>query len=333
MNNIEKHPEQLTWQNFVRSPLRFISLLKENRDHYKSVKETVDHVAGTVDPSIKNVRGYRKRLTPKILHCQAFCRKIVEQIPGPIDLDIQDYSSAPLMKAAFPGHDKISPILREAETFLTGVTEKETERVALLTMNHEEREFFGTAKHRQMVVGDAKLTSVTFSDHKIVGLATSLEKSRHRLENTIFDVIIETASHRLADHKEEYGELKANKEKLKAMLKMFGGQVGLQGDLRDETEEKLDKVKTLLQETENSLLEEKANVEMPEDRLEFLTDYLAQPEKVMDIKLISLRLDWRNVITQDSEESANTIQFAQCTIPSKIKRDAVLIAYSTEHLQ
>ncbi|WP_163338539.1 hypothetical protein [Desulfopila sp. IMCC35008] len=315
------------WRALIHSPLAFIALVRDKYTSAQAAREMADRVVDIIDPSIKSIRGYRKRIIPPLLRCLDHCAKIVAQIPGPIPLDAANYSSSPLIKAAFKDRKAVATILRLAEAQQISPNEKEQNRVALLTMTHSESEFFGTSREGQMIVGDARLKAVTFSDHKVVGIATTLEDSRQQLEKVIFDVIIESASHELSDRRADLGELREKREKLKAMLKLFGESASQTEELEQARGKKLDKVKSYLKESESNLSAAKADVETPADRLNFLVDFLARPENIMDIRLVSLRLDWSNVITSNPEVSANTITFAQCAIHETRRRDAVLITY------
>lgn len=330
MTEKQKPPGGLSWRALIRSPLAFIACIKEKYTSAQAAREMADWAVDIIDPSIKSIRGYRKRIIPQLLRCQEHCANIVAQIPGPIPLEAANYSSSPLIKAAFQDRKAIATILRLAEAQQISPDEKEKTRVALLTMTHSESEFFGTSRIGQMVVGDARMKAVTFSDHKVVGIATTIEDSLQQLEKVIFDVIIESASHEISDRRADLGELREKREKLKAMLKLFGESAAKTEELEQVRGEKLDKVKSYLDASESNLSAAKADVETPADRLKFLVDFLARPENIMDIGLVSLRLDWSNVITSNPEVSANTITFAQCSIHETRKRDAVLITYVME---
>ena len=329
MGGRKRQTGRFSWRAIIRSPLSLISTARQKYSSCKEATNEVDHVVDVLDSSIKNVKGYRKQLRPMLHRCHEHCKNIVTQIPGPIPLDSQNAS--PLVKAAFPDHQDLEKLLHLADTQWINPKEKGQTRVALLTMTHNEKEFLGTARDGQMLVADARLKAVTFSDHKVVGIATNLAESRQRLEQVIFDVIIESAANELADRRADLGELREQREKLKAMLKVFGVSAANTREFKRASGEKIDKVKHYLDETEDNLSEVKTTVETAADRLDFLVNLLSRPENILDIELVSLRLDWSNVITSNPEVSASTITFAQCAIHETGKRDAVLIAYDLEN--
>lgn len=295
-------------------------------------RSLVNSVVEKVDPQLKQVRNYRKQLLAPIITCQKHSRYIVEAIPGPVQLDSAKFSDHPLINAVFIGQDDIEPLLADAALSVGDLDSSSSARVALLTMTHKEKETFGHRAHKDMLVGQERLISVTFADHKIYGLAESYESTLKKLEQVIFDLIIEAASQAIALKKTDLEELKNRKEKLNAMWRIFGGASSSHEiDMLHPPEdlEKLMKVQELMQETDQELSESLQVIETPEERLMFLKNYLARPEAIFNIHKITYRLDWQNVITEDSEQSAHTITLAQCSLGQNVTRDAVLISYST----
>jgi len=300
----------------------------------RAERKRIESIVETIEPKIKQVRGYRKRLQKPLFICQEYCKKIVKGIPGPIYLKHVNDQTDPLIKAAFAGPEKLGDLLSKAESSrLKALALPGKERVALLTMTRTDRTIYGSSKLGNMLVGDEKLTSITFSDHKIVGMAETFETSRNQLEKYILEIIANSASHELAARRADLEEVRQRKEKLRAMWEMFGGadHAGkiTSPDYTDE-EEKLEKVETMLEETETELSTAIKGYEAPKDRLIFLERYLSEPEKIVAVGLVSLRLDWRNVLTENPDEKASTITFAQCSFAEDVTRDAVFIAYTKE---
>lgn len=300
----------------------------------RAYRKRIESIAETIEPKIKRVRGYQKRLRRPLQVCQEHCIKIVAGIPGPIYLKRSDYYADPLINAAFAGSEKIEDLLSKSETsrFEEGSLSG-PKRLALLTMTRTDKTIFGRSKHGDMIVGDEKLKSVTFSDHKLVGLAETVESSRKQLERYFLEIIIHSASRELATRRADIGELRQRQEKLRAMWEMFGGEnhadtvLGLD---HVEEEKNLEKVESMLEETETELSAAIKSYDTPRDWLNFLEHFLSEPEKILAMSLVSLRLDWRNVLTEDPDEKASTITFAQCSLSETVTRDAVFIAYTLE---
>ena len=315
------------------SPPSLISRLRQWHQQRRVERELTDHVVDKIDSQLRWVRGYRKRLRLPIQTCRDHCRKIVEDLPGPVDLDSSSYHADPLIKAAFKGEEKIEPLLMKAEQEIDESGTLENRRIALLSMVHSSKEIFGRKQNGTMLLGEERMTTVTFADHKIVGLATSLEASREKIEQVVFELIIEGVSHELALEVADVEELKERRDTLRTMWRMFGGS-GHFDEKEDQypvqEREKLVQINSLLKETERELSESLHVIETPEDKLNFIEKYLSSPWILFDVGQLTFRLDWRNVIAEDPDIPANTITLARCSLGKEFARDAVLISYSID---
>ena len=307
-----------------------ISRLRQWYLNYRAQRELTEHVVEKIDPQLRWVRGYRKRLRLPLQTCRDHCRKIVEGLPGPIELEPPGYDAHPLIKAAFRGAGKIEPLLRQAEFEIDNSEQQGTRRIALLSMIHSGKEMFGRKQNGAMQLGEERLVAITFADHKIVGLATSLEVSREKLEKVVFELIIEAASHELALRRDDVKELKERREKLQAMWRIFGGSSRF-----EEAEEphsskerqKLVKIHALLEETERELSESLRGTESPGDKINYVESHLSSPWTIFEAERLTFRLDWRNVVTEDPDHQASTVHLARCSLGKEFARDAVLITY------
>lgn len=315
------------------SPPSLIARLRQWHQQRRVERELTEHVVDKIDPQLRWVRGYRKRLRLPIQTCRNHCRKIVEDLPGPVDLDSSSYHAHPLIKAAFKGKEKIEPLLMKAEQEIDESGTLENRRIALLSMVHSSKEIFGRKQTGTMLLGEERMTTVTFADHKIVGLATSLEASREKIEQVVFELIIEGVSHELALEIDDVEELKERRDKLQTMWRMFGGSRHFdekEDQYPVQEREKLVQINTLLEEAERELSESLDVIETPEDKLNFIEKYLSSPWILFDVGQLTFRLDWRNVIAEDPDIPANTITLARCSLGKEFARDAVLISYSID---
>ena len=186
----------------------------------------IDYVVDTVEPKLKWVKGYRKRLQEPLQVCLEHCRSIVAQLPGPIYLRRSGYSEDPLIKAAFVGSNRIEDLLDRVDRTTSQNTLSGKERFALLTMTSTEKTIYGRKKQGDMIVGDAAMRAITFTDHTIVGLATTLANSKEAVEKFSLEIIAEATARELSERRTRLVDLRQRQERLRAMNKMFGGANG-----------------------------------------------------------------------------------------------------------
>jgi len=306
-----------------------LGLWHQNR---QAKKQLVEHVVKTVEPKIRLARGYQEKLEKPIQTCLEHCKAMVAGIPGPVHLKQMDYDADPLIHAAFIGSVGIENLLLEQDTTLISPIPSEPDRYALLTMTHDETTIFGSKMHEDIILSDVSMQAVTFTDHKIVGLSTTLESSQDKIEELCFQMILEAVSREFAAKRTNLSELHEHLERLHAMSHMFSDGNHAKnyfGHSSHEDLEKLNKVEQMLQESEDEYVHAREGNETPEEWLAVLIDHLNIPEKIMHVDRITLRLDWKNVLTDDPGEKANILTLAQCSLADEMKRDAVLISYST----
>jgi hypothetical protein len=96
-----------------------------------------------------------------------------------------------------------------------------------------------------------------------------------------------------------------------------------------EKSRKRQEVDKLLAETEDEIASAKTGNETPEDWLSIVEQFLSTPEDVLNMRLMSLRLNWKNVLTDDPSEKADVITFATFTVADEMQREGVLVEYES----
>jgi len=294
--------------------------------------EVIDYVVDTVEPKLKSARGYRDKLRGPLELCREHCKAMVAEIPAPISLKQSGYYDDPVIKAAFLGSGRIENLLKRADGLKSQPTLSGTERVALLTMKSTERTVFGSKKQGDMILRDIAMRSITFTDHNIVGLATTLSSSREALEKFTFDIIVQATARELSEIRTRLVDLRQRQERLRAMKKMFGDGEGagfgcVFVPFDPERQKKKDKLEKMLLETDSELAAARNESEKHEDWLTIVVNFLSKPEDILSIRLVSLRLNWSNILTDDPNEKANTITLATFTLADEMQREGILVSY------
>ncbi|NNK95660.1 MAG: hypothetical protein HKP41_15015 [Desulfobacterales bacterium] len=298
----------------------------------KPEDELIDYFVTTVEPELKRVKGYRKRLREPLRICRGHCKSLVAEIPGPIIVRRTEHCDDPFIRAAFTGSNRIEDLFDHANGTISQAKLSGTRRFALLTMTSREKTIFGRKQLGDMMVGDAAMRTVDFNDHNIVGLATTLASSREALEKYTLEIIAEAAAQELSAIRTKLVDLRQRQEWLRTMNKMFGtgtsvnmGCVFVPFD--PEKQKKQQEIEQLMVENEDEIASARSESEAPENWLTIVENFLSKPEDILNMRLISLRLNWSNVLTDDPKEKADTITFATFTLADEMQREGVLIVY------
>lgn len=325
----QKHSDASEKTGVLRS-LR--SRLGWRSQYDKSEISQIDYLVNTIEPQLKSVRGYRKKLHEPLKVCLEHCKAIVDEIPGPIHLQRSKYYDDPLIKAAFAGSDRVEFLLDRADGKTSPSEFSGKERVALLTMRSKEKTIFGSKMQGNMIIGDAAMRAITFTDHNLVGLASTLENSKKELEKYCLEIIAEAAARELSEIRTRLVDLRQRQDRLRAMKKMFGGgkKAGMGAvfvPLDLERHNKRQKLEQMLVETESEIAVASEVSGTPENWLTIVENFLSRPEDILSIQVVSLRLDWCNVLTEDPKEKANAITFATFTLADEMQREGVFVTY------
>ena len=294
--------------------------------------ELIDYVVNIIEPKLKLAKGYRKRLREPLEICREHCRALVAEIPGPIKLRRNGHGGDPFIKAAFTKSELLENLLNQADLARSSALLSGEVRVALLTMTSRERTIFGRKQFGDLMVADAAMRAVTFTDHALVGLSTTLESSRGALEKYSLDILAEAAARELSEVRTKLVDLNQRQERLRAMGKMFGTGTGARMGCvfvpyDPEKSKKQKEIRELLTETEEEIASARSKSETPDDWLTIVENNLTRPDDILNMRRISLRLNWKNVLTDDPSEKADTITFATFTLADEMQREGVLVEY------
>jgi hypothetical protein len=308
----------------------FFSRLLSRHAKKKEENLVIDEIVNHIEPKISGVRGYRDYLRDSVKKCHRHCQTVVASIVGPEPLSPAHYHSHPVIHASFAGRERLDEFLRQNAGQLHDFSSETGELFGLLTMTREEKTIFGRKMVGKMIVGDAPMQAFNFTEHRIVGVADSLAATKSRLEELSLEVLAESARRELQARRSLVEELRDQQSRLKAMARMFGldrhGKRGT-GYLNEDQQEKQAQIQVLMAETEEELSQAKEETVTPNDWLKLTATKLSHPEKILYSSNETLKLDWRNIQAELSDEKPYTIPLTRFTLAGELRRDAVLVNF------
>ena len=170
----------------------------------------IARTVASIDPLIKQVRGYERDLAPAVANCLEYCDNIAWRIPGPIEISRSAFASDPMVHALFASADDISRMLGQSQCVrknLSHMSCADNRCCALLGMRHREKSGFGAAMQGDMLVRDAPRKTLFFSDHTLAELSPDAAEARKRLRDVLFDGIVKSIAAHVAEVRNERKEL------------------------------------------------------------------------------------------------------------------------------
>ena len=176
----------------------------------KSLRLAIEHAVEAVDPRLKAVSDYERRLAPAVSHALGHCAALAEQVPGPVDIDSRAFAADPLVHALFAAPDDIADMLgksRELREFLADPAHAmHDELFALLGMRRREKAIAGMAVNGDVVQHGVAQRLLYFADHTLAELGTGHEATRQRLQAAAFDGLARGFADRVEELRREQRE-------------------------------------------------------------------------------------------------------------------------------
>ncbi|MFA7269672.1 MAG: hypothetical protein WC073_10045 [Sterolibacterium sp.] len=274
--------------------------------------QALEHAVAVVDPLLKTVSAYQRRMAPALRHALAYCDGLVAAVPGPIEVNAHAFAADPLVHALFATSGDIAMTLGKSRAVKEYLAEPAgalaDDFYALLGMRLHEKKVMGMALRGDIVCTDMPQKLLYFSDHTLRELTPDLDETRRRLRTAAFDSLATSFAAQLADMRKERQELHDRWEMQRALSSRRQQAAASTTDSR---------VAQRREELEESLRLAAAALS-PERVLDALVAWLAAPELHLHLDPTTVSVDRMGVIldTASPDAQASTLSF-----PELIGRD------------
>lgn len=300
-----------------------------------AAERDVESVIDGIEPRMRLVRGYQKKLLPAVLTARAYIESMVEQIPGPLDITPKVFVSDPYVNAFFATPQEVREVFSrsaELQAFFQQPPNADVDTAcALLCMVEKEKNVLGMDLAHGVIRRDVSQTVVNFSEHKVLSPAATESEAREGLKNCIFSALLSHALQHIAGlkaHKQElqdqrrilYGRLRARQAYSNGLTTLLSVAPGDQGETRD-IEEKL-----ALAEAKLKLMP--ATHDAPREYLREVRAILEQPQAFIQLRRVSFQLTKLGIKADaSSSHPTNSVELAEIEIINVLKRVVLIVRY------
>jgi hypothetical protein len=256
----------------------------------------VEAVVEAVDPRLRTLSGYARRIAPSVTRTIAHLRELGRLLPEPITLSRAAWAEDPFLNAAFATADDVPLLLgrsAELKDFFNG-NPGAAEAYALLGMLKTEREVFAPALVGGALQRDVAQTTVSFSHHRLVCAAGDASACKRETGVRILRRLAELALKRITELEELATELEQRKAVLGAKLRLLHLRSnGLEQIVRDpgDLAAQIDAIQRELKTTLDDYLETKASAQTLEARLYQIEAIFGAPAEHMKLERVALRVN------------------------------------------
>lgn len=320
--------------------LRFLQSIfggvEQGRYPESLVKAAIERAVDGTDPWLTAVSGYKKKLRPAVLRAIDHVVALVNELPPPMAVDLKSYDSDPRLKAFFMSTAEMRQIFgsdRNLADFLKGPGGNESQVIALLMMEKQERVGFGVALSGDVVMHDVPQVTVSFVGHRLVDPSESEEKTRRQLMRRAYDHLLSIALGSITIVKGEREELEGRRTLLNAKLDLL--QRGGWGfDETGSTEVPRSAVlEEQLAQIEAKLQEVGGDDRMLEVYLGIVADVLGRPEEYLWSRQETLIVDRLGIKRSEPADDAPELTLGVLSNAAGQSRVMTLVALSGEELR
>lgn len=298
-------------------------------EYSKFVEETVDDT----EPRIRLVRGYRQKLSKAVMIALQYANKLVERMPGAIEISQKNFTRDPHVNAFFTNPEEIRQVFHqssEVRDFLQeDMVPESQETCALLCMHKTEDTRFGISLTEDSMQRDVAQTVINFSDHRVLSPSHTEKEARVGLKQCIYQGLVNNALEHLSEQRQarksaetRYAVLTSKLRHLRARLKQHVPDPAK----KYETEQEILIVEARLRAVERDL--EDIPVMTPERALQQVCDVLQAPEHYIHMQRSELTVDKMGIKSDDNSRPLNALDLTEVYIHGHQPRTVVLARFS-----
>lgn len=130
------------------------------------------------------ISGYRKKVGQAIALAAAHIDELMGQIPGPIDLNPDQWADQPVLHSMFTGPHEILTTLKSSPHLIRFFKSTGNDTaVALLAADFREKTVFGVEKSNDIIRRDVPKKAVYFENQNIYAPAATVDACRFRIKH------------------------------------------------------------------------------------------------------------------------------------------------------
>ena len=273
----------------------------------KLVRAAIERAVDGTDPALRGLMNYRKKLRTPVLCTIDHVVDLVESLAAPLEISASGYFTDPLLKSFFISTKHMVGIINEnleKNSLLSRSDPQSKKHCGLLVMQQDEQKILGTDLVGETVVREVPLTTVSFSNHRILDITGSEQHTRRMLKRRAFDHLLSLALERISSVCSMNDALKKRRDLLQAKLNSLNrGQWGFNFSGTTKPPDIVN-LETELENIEAELQKTGWDEDQLKTSLGIVTEILSQPERSLWEEKKKLVLDQMGIQRPQSREDS-----------------------------
>jgi hypothetical protein len=281
----------------------------EARRQEREVQQAVERVVDQVDPRLRAVSRYRKRLFPTVGRALAYAAELAGKVPGPVRVDRRSWGEVPAVNALFGSPERMRWILTgpQVRRYVKDNPLGGDCFAVLAAMPHVEKRL-GMELAGETVQREVSQTVMTFSEHEVGLVGEDEREVRENLAAAALDLLVALAIQDLTARESHITELDERLRILRLKRKVEDARSRGAAFILEPSEEHAKEVDALdarIAGLEAELAQARRGMETLDDRLRRFAEQMESPESLLGLEEMQARLDRMNIVRQGGEGSAS----------------------------
>jgi hypothetical protein len=188
-----------------------------------AIRDAIEIVVDNSSSKIRLIGGYKKKLRHPVETALGHIERLIETIPGPMDVTARSNVDDLLAKAFFMnGQELQTAVADNPDLNDFFAREKEQTFFVLLTMDRDVNTYFGSELQGALLFRDVALRSVGFSNHKFRVPSLAMGEAVQALKFGALQILAHQALEIILEEQSRKEGLKDLKDELTARVGMMG---------------------------------------------------------------------------------------------------------------
>jgi hypothetical protein len=295
------------------------------------VEEGMERVIDGIDPRLRLLSGYRKRLREPVMTAIDQVIRIVEALPSPVSAATADFSEDALLSACFVSADSMRETLGndpQLDAYRSSLIDTDVSPCLLLLVERCEKNTLGVELCGEMLRNDVVQISVSFRTPRVVEVAADETELRRQLKRRAFDYLIQLALQRIGEVKEEKDSL----GKQRGLLQAKHSLLRRSGMGFEQTAGELAKVEAELVEIDAQLQGLNPEGNALESQLAIAAEVLGDAAQQLRGEHLEIHLDRMNIRRNPDDEGARKLALDEIGTANGQRLTAMLLTLPLHEL-
>lgn len=304
------------------------------------VVDATEQVVDGIDPRLRMVRGYARKLGPAVERALAYADTACAKLPGPIEFSRRAWSTHPTVHALFATGGELRRVFGSNASVKEFLDQHRglqlTHLYAVLGMAIERKTVLGVEQQGDIIRTDVPQVNVSFGDYRITHAAADDQALRSNLRQRALYELVAQALRRISTIKARREGLREERVVLQMRLKALEKEAeGLTELVQHEkaAAEEMEEIRGRMDTLDAQCAEVKENVGTLDALLGQVASLLSRPEELIQVSPVTLRLDRMNrIVGQGPSARDNPIRLAEVTFGGDVKRVGILARIPRDEL-